>query len=262
MKIAVNFIKLLLVVLLFCAGSLQAREIKLIHITDINLNTNNASNLLKTIKEINQYKDIDFVVFGGNNISKANINNLNTFLYLLKKVRKKTIVLLGSSDVYASNGIDKKYYLKRVRNARLKRLSYHSRNTNYIFKHKGYVFIVMDGSKQYFQSTNGYYGKKELDWLDKKLDKYKEKDIIILQHFPLLDSKSNWLDTAKKENYLDVLSKHKNVKIIISGHYGDNNEIKKDGIYHIITKGYYKDFSYKIIQIDLEDDFIGTYLVN
>ena len=85
--------------------------------------------------------------------------------------------------------------------------------------------------------------------------------MIILQHFPILESKSNWLDTAKKENYIEVLNKHNNVKMIISGHYGDNLEIKKEGIYHIITEGYYKNGAYKIIQLDFSDDFIGTYLV-
>ena len=256
-----KIIKLLLVVFLFCATYAQAREIKFIHITDTNLNVGNAPALLKTIKEINQYKDVDFVVFGGNNISKANINNLNTFLYLLKKVHGKTVVLLGSSDVLASKGIDKKYYLKRVKRARLPRFSFHSSKTNYAFSRKGYVFIVMDGSKQYFQTKNGYYSPKELFWLDKKLSKYKNKDVIILQHFPILPASSNWVETFKTEDYYEVLNKHNNVKAIISGHYGDNLETKKDGIYHIITEGYFKNGAYKIIQMDLKDDFIGTYLV-
>ncbi len=260
MKIADKIIKLLLVIFLFTAG-VEAREVKFIHITDTNVNGNNAPKLLKTIKEINQYKDIDFVVFGGNNISSTNIDNLNTFLYLLKRVNKKTIVLLGSSDVFASNGIDKKYYLKRVKRTRLKRLSYHSKKTNYAFSCKGYKFIVMDGSKQYFQQTNGYYSQKELAWLDKKLTKYSKKDVIILQHFPLLDSNSTWLDTAKKEDYLNLLNEHKNVKVIVSGHYGNNLEIEKNGIYHIITESYSKNGAYKIIQLDLKDNFKGTYLV-
>ncbi len=257
-----RIINLLLAVFLFFAGVTQAQEIKLIHITDTKINKSNASKVLKTIKEINQYKDVDLVVFGGNNISKSNIENLNLFLYLLKRVHKKTVVLLGSTDVNASNGIDKKYYLKRVKNARAKRLSYHNKNTNYVFSLKGYIFVVMDGSKQYFQSSNGYYSKKELVWLDKTLNKYKNKDVIILQHFPIVDTTSTWLDTARKDEYYDVLNKYKNVKVIISGHYGKNEEIKKDETRHIVTESYDKKGAYKVIQIDLKDDFIGTYLVN
>ena len=257
MKKALKIVVLFIVFSLF-GLPLYAKEVKFIHITDINLNTNNAYKLQDTIKEINSYNDIDFVVFGGNNISRTNIDNLNTFLYLIKKVNKKVYVLLGSSDVLASTGINKEYYLKRVRRALFFR---HSKKPNYVFKKNGYVFVVMDGSKEFFQSTNGYYTKKELVWLDEILTKYKDKNVIILQHFPILPTKSAWLQSAKTENYIDVLKKHSNVKIIVSGHYGEDSEIKTGGIYHIITESYSKNGAYKIIQIDLDDNFIGTSLV-
>ena len=243
--------------LLFICSCTYACEVKFIQITDINLNTKNAYRLRETIKEINQYKDIDFVVFGGNNISKTNINNLNTFLYLLKKVNKKCYVLLGSTDVLASSGIDKEYYLKRVRRVKF----FHSKKPNYTFKKNGYLFVVMDGSKEFFQSSNGYYSKKELVWLDDVLSKNKDKEIIILQHFPILPTKSKWLETAKIENYKEVILKYSNIKAIISGHYGINFEEKIDGIYHIITENYSKNCAYKIIEIDTKNDLYATYLV-
>jgi len=253
-----KLIKIIFILFLFLNGVCFSKEVKFIHITDTNINPNNASNVLKTIREINSYSDIDFVVFGGNNIAKANFNNFNYFKYILKRVHKKTYVLLGSTDVLQSSGIDKKYYLKQVKKTRF---LMHSSKTNYIFKKKGYIFIVMDGSKQYFQSANGYYTKEELMWLDKTLNKYKDKNVIILQHFPLLQTSSKWLETAKTEEYWEILKKYNNVKAIISGHYGYNKEIKQEGIYHIITESYNKNQAYKIIQIDLDDDFIGTYLV-
>lgn len=250
--------KIFLFLMFFASLTAFSKEVKFIHITDINLNTKNAYLLQKTIEEINQYSDIDFVVFGGNNISKANIDNLNTFLYLLKKVNKRCYVLLGSNDVFASNGIDKNYYLKRVKRALFFR---HSSKPNYVFKKNGYVFVVMDGSKEYFQSTNGYYTKAELDWLDKTLSEYKDEKVIILQHFPITLTKSQWLQTAKLENYIEVLMKHNNVKMIVSGHYGDNDEKKIRGIYNIITESYSNNCAYKIIDMDLDDDYVATFLV-
>ncbi len=247
-----------LLVFCFLMTSALCRELKFIHITDINLNTSNAVGLLRTIKEINSYSDIDFVVFGGNNISKTNIDNLNTFLYLLKKVNKKTYVLLGSSDVLASNGIDKKYYLKRVNRARFFN---HSLKPNYVFTKKDCVFVVMDGSKQYFQSSNGYYNQEELRFLDKTLNKYKNKNVVILQHFPITQTNSQWLQTPKVEEYYKVLKKYNNVRMIVSGHYGYNEEQKIDGIYHIITESYSKNHAYKIIRIDFDDDFTATSLI-
>lgn len=249
-------LKILILASLFFNLSALSKEVKLIHITDINLDTKNAYKLQDTIKEINEYKDVDFILFGGNNLAKADINNLNTFVYLLKKVNKKAVVLLGSNDVLSSNGIDKKYYLKKVSRSKM-----HNKKPNYTFKKQGYLFVVMDGSKQYFKSTNGYYNKDELLWLDKTLEKNKNEKVIILQHFPIIENSSKWLETAKIDEYHAILAKHNNVKVIISGHYDKNQEIKKDGIYHILTEKYSDSGAYKTIEIDLDYDFIATYLV-
>lgn len=249
--------KILILLSLFFNLAVFAKEVKLIHITDIDLNTKNAYKLKRTIKEINMYKDIDFVVFGGNNIAKADVENLNTFLYLVKKTKKKSYILLGNNDVLSSSGIDKKTYMKKVSWAEFR----HSNKPNYTFEKNGYLFIAMDGVKQYFKSANGYYNKEELLWLDKTLEKNKDKNVIILQHFPLLESTSKWEETAKMEDYKEILAKYNNVKVIISGHYGKNQEVKKDGIYHIVTESYSENGAYKIIEIDLDYDFIATYLV-
>ena len=257
-SIAMKKVFKILILLGLCLNlSVLAREVKLIHITDIDLTTKNAYKLQKTIKEINMFKDIDFVVFGGNNIAKADVENLNTFLYLVKKTKKKSYILLGSNDVLSSSSVDKKFYMKKVARAEFR----HSDKPNYVFEKNGYVFIAMDGSKQYFKSSNGYYNKEELLWLEKTLEKNKNKNVIILQHFPLLESTSKWLETAKMEDYNELLAKYKNVKVIISGHYGKNQEVKKDGIYHIVTERYSENGAYKIIEIDLDYDFIATYLI-
>ena len=252
-----NIFKLFILLGLFLSLNALSKEVKLIHITDIDLNTQNAYKLQKTIEEINSFNDVDFVVFGGNNIEKADINNLNTFCYLLKKMKKKTYVLMGSTDVASSKGIDKKYYLKKVRRS----IWFHPSKPNYTFTKNGYVFVVMDGAKQYFQSASGYYNAAELKWLKNVLEKNKNKNIIILQHFPILEDSSKWTTTAKTEDYQELLNNYKNVKVIISGHYDKNQEIKKDGIYHIITQNYSSNGAYKIIEIDLDYDFIATYLV-
>ena len=111
-----KFIKTILFLLflgLFFQTVCLAQEVSFIHITDINLDKSNAPKVLQTIREINTYEDVDFVVFGGDNIAKADIDNLDMFLYILSQVKKKCIVLLGSNDVSTTSEIDKEYYLKR-----------------------------------------------------------------------------------------------------------------------------------------------------
>ncbi len=251
-----KFLKILLF-FVFLNQFALCRELNFIHISDVSLNQENAPYLKRTIKEINSLKNIDFVVFGGNNLQNPSFDNLEIFLYLLKRLHKKTYVLLGSSDVSSSAGINKEYYLKRVN--KVKR--FHPKNPYYTFCKKGYLFIVMDGSKQYFRSSNGYYSKDELLFLDKTLEKNKNKSVVILQHFPLLETSSKWMETSKTENYLEILKKYNNVKLIVSGHYGENIEVEKDGIQHFVTEAYSKNHAYKIIKLDLEDDFTGSYLI-
>ena len=243
--------------LLLLTLNCQAKEIKFVFLTDASINPENAIKFQETIKEINSINNLDFVVFGGNNIQSAKIHNLNTFCQLLKKVKKKTYVLLGNQDVFASSGITKEYYLKKVR----KSVFRHPKNPNYTFEKEGYLFVVMDGSKQYFKSSNGYYNAVELAWLDKTLGKNQDKKIIILQHFPIIEANSAWLQTAKLENYYEVISKYKNIKAIISGHYGINFEGEKQGFYNILTKDYSQGSNYRIIQIDTEEDFIYSHII-
>ena len=255
-----KILRLALILLLFFNCFCFAKEIKFIHITDINLsyNADEINELYRTVKEINNYPDIDFVVFGGNNIAKANVENLDSFLYVLKKLKKKCYILLGSTDVSASNGITKKYYLRRIW---LNRHFKHPLKPNYVFKNKGNIFVVMDGAKQYFPSSNGYFKKEELLWLDRTLNKYKDKNVIILQHFPILEDGQKWQVTRNAQEYRDILNKHNNVKVLVSGHFQKDTEKELNGVYHIITEGWQKNKSYKIIQIDFNDNFVGTYLV-
>ena len=109
-----NLFKILCIFTMFLTLNVSAQEVRFIHITDTELSKTNAYKLQKTIKEINSFDDIDFVVFGGNNISKPTQENLNIFLHLLKKLNKKHYVLLGSSDVSTTKAISKEYYIHRI----------------------------------------------------------------------------------------------------------------------------------------------------
>ena len=48
----------------------------------------------------------------------------------------------------------------------------------------------MNGVKEVIPGPNGYYKESEIIWLDRRLTKFKNKKVVILQHFPLLDTNS------------------------------------------------------------------------
>ncbi len=236
-----------------------AQNIKFIQITDSHFSKNsteytqreveNSEKFLdNTLQDINSIKNVDFVVFTGDNIDTANEIDLKAFLQKANKLKVPYYIVIGNHEVFKSQNFTKKDYMKIVRR--------HSRcckpwGANYVFKKNGFTFIVVDGAKEVIPGPSGYYKKATLSWLDKKLTQYENENVIILQHFPVEAPYYNRThSTYKVQDYQAVLKKHHNVIAIVSGHYHANGEIKKDGIYHISTPALVEyPHNFKIIEI-------------
>ena len=107
--------------------------------------------------------------------------------------------------------------------------------------------MVIDGSKEVFPSSIGYYKSDVLDWLEEQLIKYNDKKVIILQHFPLIPpAKRESHYTFKAEEYLELLNENDNILAVVSGHFGVNREQEFKGIMHLSGP---EAPSYKIIEI-------------
>ncbi len=221
-----------------------AKDMRFIQVTDIKYSNSNAQAFETFIEEINKQKDVEFVVFNGDNISKPNVDELKSFLDKIKKLNKPFYFVLGDKDVNKHKKLSKEEYLKIIKKQFRK---YKPESNNYIFEKDDFIFIVVDGSKDVIPSTNGYYKEDTLNWLENQLNLYSDKNIIIFQHFPLIPpSEKETYYTFKPEKYLEILSKHKNIKAIISGHFGINKEITVNGINHISTEAFP---TYRVIDI-------------
>ncbi len=259
MKRIIKFLLVFLITLLFQTQTL-AQNIKFLQVTDVHMTQSNAHLLEDFVNDINnKYNDLDFVIFTGDNIDQANVNDLKTFLSIIKKLKFKQYVVMGNHDVFKSKNLDKKLYMKMVQQ---ELGEYHSTKPNYIFKDKDVVFMVMDGVKEVIPGPGGYYREEELNWLDKNLTKYKKDKVVIVQHFPLLAGKAPRNEAYRKEDYLEMLKKHNNVIAIVCGHYHENREEMKDNIYHILTMKWLNNTYYKIIEIDTQIPMIYTQLIN
>lgn len=237
----------------------NASEIKFIQITDSHFSStpqgasqrdveNSQKYLEKTIKDINSLKNVDFVVFTGDNIDQPNPDELKKFLKIANRLNTPYYIVIGNHEVFKSQNFDKKKYMEVVskysKNCRTK-------NANYVFKDKGVVFLVVDGAKEVIPGPAGYYKKDTLKWLDKELTKYKHSKVVILQHFPLVAPYYNRSHTTyDTEDYFTLLKKHPNVIAIFSGHYHANGETMQDGIYHVSTPALVEPpHDYKIVEI-------------
>lgn len=231
--------------LIFSVIKSYAADIKFVQIDDLKFSPYSDSsiqNFKNTISEINKQKDVSFVIFTGNNIAKPDKKYLVSFLKNARKLKAPYYIALGHKDLNKRKGLSKADYIKTVKKYSHKNI----KQPNYIFVKNGVVFMVADGAKEFIQTPFGYYRENVLQFLDFELTENSDKNAVILQHFPIYPPKEEDIyRTYKSEDYFEMLSKHKNVKAIVSG-FGTNSENDVNGIKHITTAGYPQ---YRIIEI-------------
>ena len=230
---------------LFSTIYVFASDIKFVQIDNLKYNPmaeESVSNFTNTIDEINKLKDIDFVIFSGNNIAKSDEQYLEEFLKKANKLHSPYYVALGHKDLNKKKGLSKNAYMRIVRNKTHKNIN----NSSYVFNKKGVTFIVADGAKEFIATPFGYYRDSVINYVDRELRKHSKSNAVILQHFPIYppDSSEKYR-TYNVENYIKILGDHTNLKAVISG-FGINSENEINGIKHITTADYPK---YRIIEI-------------
>jgi len=253
-----NWFKLVLTLalLLFASSNVQAEQIKFAQIADAHYSEENnyRYNILKSaIEDINNQDNVDFVVFTGDNIDNPKEKDLISFLQIIKHLKKPYYIIIGNHDVFKANGLSKVRYMEIINGNNV----FKKTSPNYVFSKNGFVFIVVDGAKEVIPGSNGYYKADTIAWLEKQLVKYKNKNVVILQHFPLIEPKPQRShETYKAEEYLKTLDKYDNVIAVVSGHYHINGEKMRNGVYHISSPTLLNDpNSYKIIEIASTKEF-------
>ena len=243
-----KFLSLLITFLIVSTASVFASDMRFIQVSDLMFSAsdeNSVNSFKNLVVDINKQKKVSFVVFTGNNISKPDKKNLEGFLDNAKKLNVPYYVVLGNKDVNKQKDLSKIEYMKIVQkeNRAHKKIE----SSNYVFEKNDLIFIVVDGSKEVIPSPIGYYKADTLKWLDEQLNLYKDKNVVILQHFPIVPpAKKEGRYTFKADEYLKLLSGHKNVKAVVAGHFDVNNEQNVHGILHIATEDAP---SYRIIDI-------------
>ena len=234
--------------ILFSSAIVFADDLKFAQVDGVFLNSldelsiNSMRNL---VQDINKQKDIKFVVFSGNNIYKPEKQNLKVFLKQANKLNCPYYVVLGQKDVNKRKHFGKADYTKLLNKKNPAQKKF--KQPNFVFEKNGVVFIVADGSKEVLPMSNGYYRPEVLQWINDTLDKYRNKNVVILQHYPVVPpaAKEDYY-TIKADDYMKVISAHKNVKAVISGHFNVNKEQEVNGVMHISTSNAPK---YRIIEI-------------
>lgn len=229
---------LILTLLVIFIGSIcEAKDLKFIQVTDFHYtdSTSGDARLSRLVKSINKTKDLDFVIFTGDNIDSANPKTLTKLLKAFRRINVPYYIEIGNHDCFKAGGLSKKDYAKlvtRYSNLNLK-------NFNYVVKKDDVVFIFLDGMKEVIPSPNGYFKQDTLAWLEKQLKKYEKHPVVIVQHFPIIPQRKtrpSGHDLYKVNEYYSVIKPYHNILAIIAGHYHYSREEEFNGIRQIITQ--------------------------
>ncbi len=250
-----KFLPLLISLFVFLAASpmafAKAKTIKFVQVSDVHYATGNehiAESMDILVNDVNGIKDLDFVIFTGDNIDSPNVKSLHEFLKKANKINVPHYFVIGNHDVSTNSKLDKDKYFDIIR---YHNWFYPAWKPNYTFKKNGILFVVVDGAKQVIPGPNGYYKKDTLEWLDKILTKNAKKPVVVIQHFPVVEpKKSNSHKTYRAEDYLAILDKHENVIAVVAGHYHLNKEEMRNGVYHVASPSFAEEpHYYKLIEI-------------
>lgn len=243
---------------LFIHNSAFSSEITFTAISDTLIKSDKINNsMTPSIQKLLFAKDdinrsgSDFVLFLGNNIARADKYDLVMFAKIINKINKPLYVNIGNKDVQKTKHLEKKEYYRLLNRFSKNKIS----KLPSIKKIGGFVLIFMDGTNEMVSMPRGYYKEKELMVLEKYLNKYKNNDIIIVQHYPILGIDDEMKATFDVEPYKLLISKFNNIRAIISGHDNKDFVIEDENkIKHINIPSLSVGSEYKVITIKQEKD--------
>lgn len=209
------------------SSSLQAKSLntlKFIHITDSHMDFSDISSiealeLMVTYVNTN-YKDLDFVLFGGDNYNNNVQNNKDAIMFklIVSKLNASYYIVRGNKE---SSPKQKQIFSKDFDNIFLQNKALYKSGKDWMVKTKGYQILGLDSSVQ--NQNNGLYTEETLAFAQKALEN--QKPTIILNHHPYTNY---WKGTKKEdlEKYVlgnteetqNRLFKYPNLILTLSGH--------------------------------------------
>lgn len=228
-----------ILILLFTGSFALAGEVKFVQLSDVHYTDKRQSGSGRMLKEsgqlleaaveqINEIKNLDFVVFTGDIINNPDKTLSEKFGAVVNNLKPKWYWTTGNHDVGTSLTKAEFVLMMNSINHRQRAKPY------YYFEIDEFIFIVMDGTIDTRPSSNAQFSKEELQWLEGVLNKYSGKYAVIFQHFPIIEPfRSHTHDIINAGEYLELLDKYNNILAVFSGHYHAAKIRQRKGVVHV-----------------------------
>lgn len=187
--------------LLALALHAQIKPFRFIHISDTHIGSPDGhaeEDLRRTVRDINQMKDIAFVVITGDITELGTDEQLQLAKQILDSLHVKWYVIPGNHDTgwSESGGVS----FTRI-------FGY----DHFVFDYNGIRFIGC-ASGPYVRMSDGHVPRNAIVWLDSLLAKTpKDQPIIFANHYPINNELDNWYEVTNR-------LKRYNTLLIICGH--------------------------------------------
>lgn len=189
----------------------SGQSFKFAHVTDTHVGSKTGkADLQRTVEDINNQDDLDFVILTGDITEMGTDEEINTAENIINQLDIPYYIIPGNHDTgwSESGGVS---FLKAFG------------NDKFVFDHKGYRFIGC-ASGPYVRMSDGHIPRDAVIWLNKVLDTTsKQKPIVFVNHYPIDNSLDNWYEAVDK-------LKEYNTQLAICGHGHRNKGFDFEGI--------------------------------
>lgn len=176
-----------------------------------------AEDLERTVADINQQPQIEFVIFSGDITEFGSDDELQLSKSIISKLNKPWHIIPGNHDTkWSESGCNT---FRTVYG-----------DETFSFEHKGYWFIGTNCGPN-MRMGPGQVPRENIVWLDEQLKKQKDKSrpIIYINHYPQDDGLNNWYDVLNR-------LRDRNVKMMLCGHGHSNKAYNWEGVPGIMCR--------------------------
>lgn len=184
------------------------------------------------INQLNETKDLDFVMITGDLIDKSFEKELKAVLPHLEKLDTPWYFAFGNHDRCVGGYLTTLVYMEMIRNS----------NPDFKYKKPYYSFapkknfkvIVLDNIITDEITSNGYVDEVQYKWLKKELDSSKNDVVLIFMHVPVIEpfaSPSHKLRNAGAVKAL--IESYDNPIGVFQGHYHAAKITQRDNVLYV-----------------------------